>query len=32
MLNIARSRNTDGDLFLSDMGQGFKFRPGFKLI
>jgi 18S rRNA (guanine1575-N7)-methyltransferase len=28
MLNIAIKRETKGDLFLMDMGQGFKFRSG----
>lgn len=28
MLDVALDRETDGDLALSDMGQGFKFRPG----
>ncbi|KAI9814101.1 MAG: hypothetical protein M1832_005989 [Thelocarpon impressellum] len=28
MLDVARSRDVDGDLFLADMGQGIPFRPG----
>lgn len=28
MLNVARERGTEGDLFLSDIGQGISFRPG----
>eukprot|EP00698_Gefionella_okellyi_P019359 TRINITY_DN5922_c0_g1_i1.p1 TRINITY_DN5922_c0_g1~~TRINITY_DN5922_c0_g1_i1.p1 ORF type:complete len:289 (-),score=58.39 TRINITY_DN5922_c0_g1_i1:153-1019(-) len=28
MLNVARDREVDGDLFLWDMGHGMSFRPG----
>eukprot|EP00088_Acartia_fossae_P015672 TRINITY_DN18627_c0_g1_i1.p1 TRINITY_DN18627_c0_g1~~TRINITY_DN18627_c0_g1_i1.p1 ORF type:complete len:281 (+),score=34.60 TRINITY_DN18627_c0_g1_i1:48-890(+) len=28
MLNIAREREVEGDLILSDMGEGVPFRPG----
>jgi len=28
MLNVAVSKKVDGDVYLNDMGQGFKFRPG----
>ncbi|CAD7954531.1 unnamed protein product [Amoebophrya sp. A25] len=28
MLLVALERESEGDLMLSDMGQGFKFRPG----
>jgi 18S rRNA (guanine1575-N7)-methyltransferase len=28
MLEVALERETDGDLFLQDIGQGFGFRPG----
>ncbi|CAG7838345.1 unnamed protein product [Allacma fusca] len=28
MLNVARDREVEGDLILSDMGQGVPFRPG----
>lgn len=28
MLSVAVSREVEGDLFLSDMGQGLYFRPG----
>ena len=28
MLLVAKERETEGDMMLSDMGQGFKFRPG----
>jgi len=28
MLKVAAERETDGDLFQSDMGQGLPFRPG----
>jgi len=28
MLKVALERETEGDLFLSDMGQGLPFRPG----
>lgn len=28
MLDVAREREVEGDLFLMDIGQGFGFRPG----
>lgn len=28
MLEVAVERETEGDVFLADMGQGFGFRPG----
>jgi 18S rRNA (guanine1575-N7)-methyltransferase len=28
MLEVALERETEGDLFLQDIGQGFGFRPG----
>ena len=28
MLEIAMQRKVEGELILSDMGQGFRFRPG----
>lgn len=28
MLEVARSREVAGDLFLQDIGHGFGFRPG----
>jgi len=28
MLLVAKERETEGDMLLSDVGQGFKFRPG----
>jgi len=28
MLSVSVERETEGDLLLNDMGQGFKFRPG----
>lgn len=28
MLNVAREREVDGDLFLQDIGQGVGYRPG----
>lgn len=28
MLNVAVEKGTDGDVYLNDIGQGFRFRPG----
>jgi 18S rRNA (guanine1575-N7)-methyltransferase len=28
MLEVARDRDSNGDLILADMGQGFDFLPG----
>lgn len=28
MLDIAIEKEVEGDLYQSDIGQGFKFRPG----
>ena len=28
MLLVGKERETEGDMMLSDIGQGFKFRPG----
>jgi len=28
MLNCAMEKGTDGDVYLNDIGQGFRFRPG----
>ncbi len=28
MLNVAQSREVEGDMVLRDMGQGLPFRPG----
>ncbi|KAL6078983.1 Williams Beuren syndrome chromosome region 22 protein [Balamuthia mandrillaris] len=28
MIEVARERGTEGDMYLSDMGQGLPFRPG----